>query len=260
MASVKVEGIVVGETVYKESSKILKVFTKDLGIISLMARGCRTIKSNLHEGANKLIYANFSISYKENAISNISAIDILDNFKNIIMDYHDIDKKMYAFYILDLAIQVINEKNLSNEEDNGIYDLVISTIKKIDEGYNPKILYDIFRLKILDDLGVKPSLDGCSNCGSKDVLTITSNNFGYICKDCYREGRLVKQETIKMIRMLYYVDITKIKKLDIEEDVLREVEDFLDDYYMDNTGIFLKSNKNRKILDKVKNMIDTEEK
>ena len=257
MSSVKVQGIVVGETLFKESSKILKVFTRDLGIISLMSRGCRNIKSALHEGSNKLIFADFTINYKENSISTLTSIDILDNFKNIVMDYHDIDKKMYSFYIVDLAIQVINDKKISNEDDNGIYDLVISSVKKINEGFNPIILYDIVRLKLLDDLGVKPSLDGCSVCGSSNIFTLSSNNFGYICKDCYEEGKIVKEDTIKYIRMLYYVDVDRIKKLDIDEIVLKEIEEFLDDYYLDNTGIFLKSNKNKKVLDRVKSMIES---
>ena len=256
MSTIKVEGIVVGETLFKESSKILKVFTRDLGIISLISKGCRNIKSNLHEGSNKLIYANFNINYKEGSLSAVTSIDIIDIFKNIVMDYHDLDKKMYSFYIIDLALQVINEKNITNEYDNDIYDLVINSIKKINEGLNPVIIYDIIRLKLLEDLGVKPSLDGCSNCKSKDILTFTSNTFGFICKECYTEGKIVKQESIKMLRMLDLVDVSKITKLDIDNDVLVEIEEFLDDYYMDNTGIYLKSNKNKNVLNKVKSIIE----
>jgi len=45
VAIVKIEGIVVGETLYSESSKILKVFTPKYGIISVMSKGCRKPKS-----------------------------------------------------------------------------------------------------------------------------------------------------------------------------------------------------------------------
>ena len=43
----EVEGIVVSEIDYKESSKIINVLTPDYGIIGLMARGTKQVKSKL---------------------------------------------------------------------------------------------------------------------------------------------------------------------------------------------------------------------
>ncbi len=56
--------------------------------------------------------------------------------------------------------------------------------------------------------------------------------------------------------MLYIVDIDRIKKLDVPVSVIEDIEEFLDDYYIENTGIYLKSNKNREILNKLKGVID----
>ena len=70
MKIVKTEGIIVGETNYSESSKILKVLTKDYGLISVMSKGCRNIKSKLRGVSNKLTYGTFNFYYKENGISN----------------------------------------------------------------------------------------------------------------------------------------------------------------------------------------------
>ena len=58
----KIEGIITGEQNYSESSKILKIFTRDLGVISVISKGCKKPKSPLHEGSNKLIYGIFDIS------------------------------------------------------------------------------------------------------------------------------------------------------------------------------------------------------
>ena len=254
--SISVKGIVVGESVYGDSSKILKVFTKELGIISIMSRGCKKTKSALHEASNKLVYAVFNINYKEDGISTLISADIIDLFKNIVMDYHDIDKKMYSFYIIDLIMQVINHMKIDNDHDDSIYDLLISSITKINEGTDARVLYDINRLKMLDYLGVKPSFDGCNICGSKDIITFSSDNYGYICKNCYSGGKIYSEESIKMLRMLYIVDIDRIKKLDVPVSVIEDIEEFLDDYYIENTGIYLKSNKNREILNKLKGVID----
>ena len=255
MKNVKARGIVVGETLYGDNSKILKVFTRDYGIISIMSKGCKKPKSALHEASNKLVLADFNISYKEDGISTLISADTVNLFKNIVMDYMDIDKKMYSFYIVDLIFQVINHMKIDNDHDDNIYDMLIASLTKIDEGLPPNIMYDIVRLKMLDYLGVKPSLDGCNNCGSTNVITFDSHSYGYICNNCYTNEKIYSKDSITNLRMLYIVDIDKIKKLEVSSLTIEEIEEFLDDYYLENTGIYLKSNKNKEILSKVKGVI-----
>lgn len=253
---VKTKGIVVTEQLYSESSKILKVFTKDYGVISIMSRGCRKPKSVFHEASNKLIYANFDISYKENGISTLVAVDIIKIFRNIVMDYRDLEKKMYAFSLVDLSLQVVGQKYISKEEVEKIYDIFSSSLCKIDEGFAPSIIFAIVKLKYLEYLGVKPSIDSCSNCGSKtNIVTISAMSFGYICSNCYHNEKLVSKETIKMIRMLYYVDIDRIKKLDVAEEVFKEIEEFLDDYYEEHTGVYSAIKDKYKMISKINGVV-----
>ena len=245
MKLVKIKGVVVGEQVYSESSKILKIFTKEYGIISVMSKGCRKIKSIFHEASNTLVYANFDISYKEEGISNLVAVDIIKIFKNIVMDCRDLEKKAYSFLLINIVTQIINQKNVKNIEIANIYDIFLASINKIDEGFTPKIIVDIAMLKYLEYLGVKPSVDCCSNCGSSsNIITISSSSFGYVCSNCYRNEKIVSKDTIKMIRMLYYVDIDRIKKLEIKEDIIKEIDEFLEDYYEEHTGIYGINKKN----------------
>ena len=44
----KIEGIIVSEVDYKESSKIINLYTKEYGIIGVLARGAKRLKSNLN--------------------------------------------------------------------------------------------------------------------------------------------------------------------------------------------------------------------
>ena len=251
MKIIKIEGIVVGEQNYSESSKILKIFTKDLGIISVLSKGCRKPKSNLREGSNKLIYANFDISYKENGLSTLISIDVIKIFKNIIMDYHDLAKKMYAFIIVDLTTQVLLQKQIDQYEIKEIYDILIASLKKIDEGLNSKVILDIVMLKYLKYLGVLPNIDSCSICGTNsDIITMDSKIFGFVCRECYTNERMVNPTSLKLIRMLYYVDINKIKHFP-DIDGIEDVEHFIDNYYEDHTGIYFNIKKKLITLNKV---------
>ena len=234
----KVEGIVTGEQNYSESSKILKIFTRDLGLISVISKGCKKPKSNLHEGSNNLIYGIFDISYKEDGLSTLVGIDIKNNFKNITMDYKDLAKKMYAFTIIDISMQVIPDKEIDEEEKKKIYDILISTLNKINDGINPRVLLSIVMLKYLNFLGVLPNLDSCAFCGSNyDIITMDARSFGFVCRECYTNEKIVNEKALKLLRMLYYVDIDKIKQLDVGEEI-EDIEEFIDNYYEEHTGIY----------------------
>ena len=104
----EVEGIVVGETNYSETSKILNIITKDKGLISVMAKGCKNIKSPLRVVANKLTYGNFIVYYKKDKLSTLKEVSIINNFKNIKKDISSIS---YATYMLELSSGVIKQNN-----------------------------------------------------------------------------------------------------------------------------------------------------
>ena len=61
---VKIEGIVISEQPYGETSKIINILTKDQGIIGVMAKGARKLKSDLANVSGKLNYGYFDLYYK----------------------------------------------------------------------------------------------------------------------------------------------------------------------------------------------------
>lgn len=236
MELVKTEGIILGDTNYSESSKILKVLTKDYGIISIMSKGCRNLKSKLRGVSGILTYGNFHIYYKEQGISTLVGVDVLNSFLTI---QTDIEKISYASYFLDLTEQV-----LKHSENKEIYSLLIATLEKLNDKYSPQILANILELKYLEYLGIKPVLDCCSICGNQtSIVTIDSTAGGYICKNCYNNEKIYSQKMIQLVRLFYYVDIQKITKLDLKEQTIKELNEFINDYYDRYSGLYLKSKK-----------------
>ena len=239
----KVEGIVINEKAYGETSKIINVITKEYGIIGIIAKGARTLKSEFRVSTAKLSYAYFNIIYKEGKLSTLVSADIINPFKSIIKD---INKISYAVYILELSEQVVKQTN------QNIFDLMLSGLIKINEGYDPLIIMNIIELKYLDYLGVMPVLDRCSVCGStNNIVTLSSDKGGYVCKNCYSTEKIISEKAIKLIRLFYYVDISKISKLEIGDVSKKEINDFLDMYYDRYTGLYLRSKSFLNNLEKV---------
>jgi len=240
----KIEGIIISEIDYKESSKIINVLTPEIGVIGIIAKGTKKIKSPLAGLTSKLTYGYFHINYKENGLSSLIEVDILDKFKNI---RKDISLMSYSIYLLELADRVYKHDN-----NKIIYDMLIASLKKIDEGYDYKVISNIFELKMLDFLGIRPVVDECVTCGSKvDIVTISSYRGGYLCKNCAHGEVIVNIKTIKLLRMFYYVDISKISKLDISDNIKKELSQFIYDYYDRYSGIYLKSREFLKNLEKL---------
>ena len=230
----KVTGIVLSDTNYSESSKILNVLTKEHGKIGIISKGCRNLKSSLRSVSSKLTYGYFNIYYKKEGLSVLISVDIINDFSNIKQDLFKIG---YATFLSDLTNQVLKETS-SNE----IFDLFINGLIKINDDFDPMIIANIIELKYLNYLGVMPILDCCSVCGSnKKIVTVSSFSGGYLCVNCYKNEYIVDEKTVKLLRMFSYVDISKIKELNILHKNKNEINRFLENYYDRYTGIYLKS-------------------
>lgn len=241
-----VEGIVLSDVNYSESSKILNVLTKEYGLLGIISKGCRGMKSKLRGVSRKLIYGKFHIYYKEDGLSTLIGVDLIQSYSNILNHLESIS---FATYLLELSNQVVKQNN-----DLSIFLILKSALNKIDEGFNPIVITDIVELKYLDYLGVRPNIDGCSFCGSvKNIITLNSDCGGLICQNCYTNQYIVKEITIQLIRMFYYVDLDKITKLDIKNENLKELHYFLEEYYEKYTGLYLKS---KKMLEKITSLVE----
>lgn len=231
----KVEGIIINDTNYGETSKIINILT-DEGIIGVIAKGAKSIKSPLRSTTLNLTYGSFNIYYNENKLSTLKSADIINELKNI---KKDIVLVSYMSFLCDLVSQVMKQN-----DDKKIYDMLISTLLKINDGLNPMIMTNILELKLLDYLGVGIIFNSCCKCGkTRGIVTIDPDAGGYICKDCYTNELYYDEKTLKMLRMYYLVEISSISDLKISDKVVNNINYFVNTYYDRYTGLYLKSKK-----------------
>lgn len=239
----KIEGITLGSTPYGDTSKILHILTKEYGIIGVMSKGCKGVKSKLRIVSENFTYACFYMYYKEGKLSTLVCADVINYFPNI---KSDIMKVSFLSYLSELTKNVYK-----HGEDQEIYNLFISALLKIEEGLDPLVISNILELKYLDYLGVSLNLDGCVVCGNTSIVTLSSERGGYVCSKCRTTEKILDEKVLKTLRLYYYVDISKISKLEISESVTKEIDRFLNAYYDNYTGLYIKS---KKFLETLKNI------
>lgn len=229
----KFTGIVLSEVPYKETSSIINVLTDNNGIIGILALGCKRKNSRLMGVTAPLTYGVFSVNHRERGIHTLIEVSVINSFLKL---RRNLISSSCSLYLLELSGKVYKQ-----EEDKGIFDMLIKALLKINDGVNAIGITLIVSLKLLEPLGVAPSLDGCVDCGSTEIVTLSSFKGGFLCKEHSKKERLVDVRVLKIIRMLYYIDIDRINSLDLSYEVMQEIVYFVNDYYDRYTGIYLKS-------------------
>ena len=233
MKIISIEGIIVSTTKYGETSKILNILTKEKGIIGVISKGSMSEKSKLRVVSANFTYAVFHLNYKEGKLSSLISADVIDYFLNI---KSDLEKMGYMNYLTELSKNVYKE---SPKEE--IYDILISALNKIENGFNPKVITNIVEIKFLDYLGISLYLDGCVICNKPSIVSISHSKGGYVCALHRTNEPLYDSALLKMIKAYYYVDINKLSELKIKENIINEIDSFINIYYKEYTGLYLKS-------------------
>lgn len=235
MKIISTDGIVVSSIPFKESSRIINILTKDMGIVGCIVKGCKSLKSKLRLPSEKFAYGTFHFYYKENGLSTLIEADIKNYFINI---KSDIVKISYMSYLCELATNVYKES--SNSE---VYDILISALLKIEDNFDPKIITNIVEIQYLSYIGISLCLDSCVNCGSTKVVTLSTSKGGYLCSNCRQSEPILDGKILKLLRLYNYVDISKISNLDIDSEISNAIDKIISEYYEDYSGISTKSKK-----------------
>lgn len=243
MELISIEGIVISSLKYGESSKVLNILTKEKGIIGVISKGALKEKSKLRSVSDNFTYAIFHMYYKEGKLSTLVSADVINYFINI---RSDIEKLGTINYLTELTKEVYKSNSNSH-----IYELFISSLFKIEEGLNPKVLSNILEVKYLDYLGIGLCLDGCVVCGSTSVVSLSHSKGGYVCYKDRTSEPLYDEAFLKLIKVYYYIDISKISVLNLKEKTINEIDTFLSIYYKDYSGLYLRS---KEFVNKLNNL------
>lgn len=177
-----IEGIVIYEMKYKESSKIVKIFTTDLGKITVMAKGILRSKSEMKATTLMLSKASYNLIKGKGDfyyIKNSELISLNEPLKK------DFKRLSYSLFICSVMNTVLLEEQI-NKEAYQLLDKILEVLGMSDTSLDA--IATSFLIKLPAVTGIMPVLKHCSVCGEtlvkKPEIYFSVETGGFICDSC----------------------------------------------------------------------------
>lgn len=227
---VQAKGIVLNEIRFQETSKILNIYTLELGKINIMAKGAYRPKSKIIAQTQPFSYCEYEI-HKGRSWYYINEASIINSFYNI---REQIERLIYGFFILELVNKSVPEEEV-NENLFYLLEKTLIVLSEMNEGFLKFLI--AFELKFISFLGYRPSLISCSNCNSKDIklAKFSISNGGVICQNCLdidRRSISLNNSDIINLNKLMYSKLDKLDDIVIEKKDLIKLQDLLEKYIL----------------------------
>lgn len=208
----KVEGIVIRSMDYGEGHKIISVYTREAGRMSVMARGAKKLKSR-HGAITQLFTYGQFVVYKSGQMGTLNAGEIIDSHQKL---REDLMKGAYAAYLAEMAEKLTGEM----EPNSMLFEQLLAAFKGIEEGKPPYAISHIMEMKMLMLSGYLPELDQCVSCGREDgEMAFSITGGGILCPSCRaRDPQAIGigPGTLKLLRLFRQVDLRRLGQIEIK--------------------------------------------
>jgi len=216
-------GIILCHRDFRESDRVITIFTREYGKLEMMAKGSRKISSKLAGSLEPFVITELNV-VKGKSLDTITASQIIENFKSIKAHY---DKLLFANHLVEIVDDLIKV----HFKEERIFKLIEDTFRQLEnnghtEMYQTKMKW-FFCWRLLWFLGYGPQLYKCVSC--RQTLKEYNNYFsflkgGILCEKCKLDGEAkISSEAIKVIRLLVDDKWMTINRLNLKGVIIREI-------------------------------------
>ncbi len=149
MRSFKTTGVVIRRRNVGEADRMLTVFTKHHGKITVKARGVRKITSRRSSHIELLNLVSLSL-YKGRVMSTLTEVESIDNFSDIKENLRSVG---FAYHICELIDGLCAE----NQENSKVFSLLCDVLEKLTNRQDQELVVSTFEKQLLDALGFTSS-------------------------------------------------------------------------------------------------------
>jgi DNA repair protein RecO (recombination protein O) len=176
---------------FKDSDKLVTIFSYDLGLIHARVRGVKKDKAKLAFAVQPFAFIEFMLSARNGFYTVINATSI-DQFFDITVDF---DNYIFMLACLEVVQKTVKENNSEQE----LFLLLLSALnavcyKKISAMY----VFIKFMLESLKILGFGLELEKCAICGNDlnpNIVAFSFESNGLLCPKCSNKNEFLELST-----------------------------------------------------------------
>lgn len=216
-----IQGIVLKQMNYKESSKIIYVYTPN-GKVSVLVHGSNKLKSPYLNLVRVFSHVKLVVSGKD--LRTLRDGEVIDYYSEL---SDDLEKYSFGMHLLEVIYYFSDHEH----DHDKLYHFLIKIFDVMRSSHRPSLYVMMAELKLLYLLGVQPLLKHCVHCQNRSGLSFSVDDGGMVCEDHQQHHPKYQPSTIHLLKTLYYYD------MDQPQDIISKLEDeielrqLIDDYY-----------------------------
>lgn len=215
------DAIVIGLMDYRETDRLITLFTREHGRISGVARGAR--KSVKRFGGSLELFARLTASFiPHDALATIREVDLVTIYPGIRATLGGI---AHAGYAAELVAALTPERYPNQR----VFRLLTAYLEQLDRTAASPADRHFFEINLLNILGYRPELDSCTDCGADLARSggfwSDRSNHGVYCPNCAPGGRPLSAPTVALLRQSLATG--RFGQVSFTEATLAETDAFL---------------------------------
>ena len=226
MSILKTEAIVLKTQDFRETSKILSVYTKKYGRIQLIAKGVRAQKSKFGPVLDSLNYLSLVFYFKETR-----ELQLLSNAE-MVQPFLGIRSDLRRFATASTLAEVVYRTQLVGEANGRLFAVFLSALQGIDRSPAYRNYLAAFLIRFLEISGFKPRLRRCSSCGrvpTGKIVYFDMSRGAFRCELCAVSGQGYRFSVpaLRILRAFRDAAWEELDKIQVPPPVSVEIERFL---------------------------------
>lgn len=159
--TVKIKGIVIRSNQSGENDRILTLLSNELGRISVIAKGARSLKHKSQGAISPLCYSNFVLKPVKENLYSLTSAELIEGFRTI---SEDIELLSYGAYFMSLCEMGVQGGMEADEEVRLLLNTLYVLTKRSESAPLVKV---VFELKLAELFGIMPEFSPECPCGEK---------------------------------------------------------------------------------------------
>jgi DNA repair protein RecO (recombination protein O) len=204
--AVRTQTLVVRTVDVFETSRVLTLFTRDLGKVSALAKGARRLKSPFQSSLDLLSVCDIVVLRKD------GASDSLDLLTEAVLTerFDSLRRDLAAYFAGQYVAELLDALTDPHDPHPKLFDAAVVTLRHLDDPFLRPRRVMRFELACLRELGLMPALEECVHCGASVSSTTEAVAFGLatggvLCASC-RPGQphvaTLSGPTLEVLRRL----------------------------------------------------------